>query len=128
MRACLLLVVALCALVNVQGRALSQTDALPAAPAPAPALDEGAVSASGAPLFTLEEVAARNSPESAWIAVEGKVYDVTEFAPTHPGGAGRIYAIAGTDATERFMRQHGRPSMQWDLLQNYLIGELAPST
>lgn len=138
---------------------------------------------------------------SAWIVVEGNVYDVTEFAPTHPGapgppacsalqgapafssgmvllparigtrvrqaeqlgelgwlytpnpqpagllkpaptaslhrqphaththsaahsqslarpgpcaagGANRIYAIAGTDATERFMRQHGKPSMQ----------------
>lgn len=33
---------------------------------------------------------------------------------SHPmaGGAGRIYAIAGTDATEKFMRQHGNPSMQ----------------
>ncbi|PRW33612.1 nitrate [Chlorella sorokiniana] len=123
MRTCLLLLVALCAL-GVQGRALTQAPA----PAPSPAEAEGPVSSSGAPLFTLAEVATHNSPDSAWIVVENNVYDVTEFAPTHPGGAGRIYSIAGTDATQKFMRQHGKPSMQWDLLQNYIIGELSTTS
>ena len=31
------------------------------------------------PEFTLEEVATHNSSDSLWIAIEGKVFDVTSF-------------------------------------------------
>lgn len=29
--------------------------------------------------FTLEDVAAHNSEDSAWLVIRGKVYDVTKF-------------------------------------------------
>jgi cytochrome b involved in lipid metabolism len=37
--------------------------------------------------FKWEEVAEHNTPDSLWIAVRGKVYDVTNFAQKHPGGS-----------------------------------------
>ena len=40
---------------------------------------------SGPKVFSLEEVAAHNSAKDCWIAVDGKVYDVTKFLDSHPG-------------------------------------------
>ncbi|RLV62147.1 hypothetical protein DV515_00019619, partial [Chloebia gouldiae] len=31
------------------------------------------------PVFTLEEVAKRNSSREAWLVIHGRVYDVTRF-------------------------------------------------
>ena len=36
---------------------------------------------------SLADLSAHKSPESAWLAINGKVYDFTEFAPSHPGGS-----------------------------------------
>lgn len=41
--------------------------------------NEGKISAS--------EVAKHATPDDCWILVNGKVYDLTKFAPNHPGGA-----------------------------------------
>lgn len=37
-------------------------------------------------LISALEIEKHNSPDSLWIIVEGKVYDMTRFAPLHPGG------------------------------------------
>lgn len=34
-----------------------------------------------------QETAQHAQADDIWIVVNGKVYDVTEFAPSHPGGA-----------------------------------------
>lgn len=41
---------------------------------------------------SLEELAQHNTAGSCWIAIEGKVYDVTTFLADHPGGAKTILA------------------------------------
>ncbi|KAK9458907.1 FMN-dependent dehydrogenase-domain-containing protein [Lipomyces oligophaga] len=61
------------------------------------------------------EVAKHNSKESCWVIVHGKVYDVTEFLPEHPGGQKIILKYAGKDATKEFDPIH--PS---DTLDKYL--------
>lgn len=33
------------------------------------------------------ELAKHDKPDDVWITVDGQVYDMTEFAPGHPGGA-----------------------------------------
>lgn len=44
-------------------------------------------------VFDGAEVAKHNTKDSLWLIVHGKVYDLTEFAPDHPGGAGIIYKV-----------------------------------
>jgi hypothetical protein len=39
-------------------------------------------------VVSVQEVTKHNIPEDLWIVVDGTVYDLTEFAPEHPGGAG----------------------------------------
>lgn len=34
-----------------------------------------------------QEISQHANEDDAWIVVNGKVYDVTKFAPDHPGGA-----------------------------------------
>ncbi|KAJ4509086.1 hypothetical protein HRR75_006055 [Exophiala dermatitidis] len=56
------------------------------------------------------EVAKHNTRQSCWIAVHGRVYDVTEspadFLDQHPGGANIILRCAGQDATEEYESVH----------------------
>jgi len=37
-------------------------------------------------LLSVEEISKHNTLEDCWIVVDGKVWDMTEFAPEHPGG------------------------------------------
>jgi len=57
-------------------------------------------------VYTREQVATHNTPESTWIIINGGVYDVTSFAEVHPGGEELIRQYAGKDATEEFYSLH----------------------
>ena len=37
-------------------------------------------------LLSVEEISKHNTAEDCWIVVDGQVWDITEFAPEHPGG------------------------------------------
>ncbi len=39
------------------------------------------------PSLSAQEIAKHNSLSDLWIVVDGSVYDLTDFAPDHPGGA-----------------------------------------
>lgn len=58
------------------------------------------------PVFPVAEVMKHNTLEDCWIAIEGHVYDVSEFLRKHPGGAARIFRFAGSDATSAFKQIH----------------------
>eukprot|EP00808_Paulinella_micropora_P011984 g12992.t1 len=45
------------------------------------------------------ELAEHSTPDSCWIAVEKNIYDLTAFAPQHPGGPESVHAECGKDAT-----------------------------
>jgi cytochrome b involved in lipid metabolism len=51
--------------------------------------------------FTLEEVEKHSEVGDCWLVLDGKVYDVTEFINSHPGGEA-ILQGCGKDATELF--------------------------
>lgn len=38
-------------------------------------------------LLSVQEVATHSNPGDCWLVIEGKVWNLTEFAPEHPGGA-----------------------------------------
>ncbi len=53
--------------------------------------------------------------------VSGKVYNVTSYIPSHPGGAGSITAYCGKDATSAFS---GHSQNAASILGSYYIGDL----
>uniref|UniRef100_A0A7S3YH64 Cytochrome b5 heme-binding domain-containing protein n=1 Tax=Lotharella globosa TaxID=91324 RepID=A0A7S3YH64_9EUKA len=82
--------------------------------------------------FSAEEVAQHNKISDGWIIVEGKVFDITNFAQRHPGwhnGAQTstvlaIKRVLGTDCTTEFKTIHNLDSMA--MLTDYYIGDLIP--
>ena len=46
-----------------------------------------------------EEIRKHNTDKDAWLVLEGKVYDVTEFKQRHPGGWRVMEDHAGQDST-----------------------------
>jgi cytochrome b involved in lipid metabolism len=72
--------------------------------------------------ITMEELEKHDKPTDCWIALFGKVYDITKYVAKHPGGR-IILHHAGTDATRAFEDQH--PSVKYEyFLQNWYLGEL----
>ncbi|ODM90275.1 Cytochrome b5 reductase 4 [Orchesella cincta] len=56
--------------------------------------------------ITKEELAQHNKQTDAWMAIRGKVYDVTDFLRKHPGGKSSIMQGIGKDATGMFNQAH----------------------
>ncbi|GAA6012611.1 hypothetical protein JCM11491_005453 [Sporobolomyces phaffii] len=52
------------------------------------------------------EVEKHASSDSLWVIVNGNAYDLTEFAPEHPGGMKILLKYAGKDATEAYEPIH----------------------
>ena len=50
--------------------------------------------------ITDAELSLHASESSAWVAIDGGVYDVTEFLYDHPGGEDILLDHCGTDASE----------------------------
>lgn len=73
-------------------------------------------------VFTRAEVSEHSSFGDCWLIIKGKVYDVTDFAPQHPGGR-VIYTYAGKDATDVFTAFH--EGFTWSQLSQYQVGNLA---
>lgn len=57
-------------------------------------------------IITNQELAKHTSEKDCWVAVHGKVYNLTNFLDEHPPGAQSILDYAGTDATEIFDSVH----------------------
>lgn len=76
--------------------------------------------------YTLADVAAHATASDCWLAIDGKVYNVTSFIPKHPGGVQAIISACGTDATHAF---HSQPrhegSQAQNMLQSLYIGSLS---
>lgn len=76
------------------------------------------------------EVKKHNNKDDCWVIVHGKVYDVTEFLPSHPGGQKVILKFAGKDATKRFEPIHPPDTLDKYLPKDKHIGilEAAPAS
>ncbi|RMF05134.1 cytochrome b5 domain-containing protein [Candidatus Woesearchaeota archaeon] len=75
--------------------------------------------------ITLAEVAAHDNAQSCWTAINGKVYDLTDWISQHPGGAGNILKLCGIDGSSAFMGKHGGNAKAKSTLENYEIGVLS---
>lgn len=74
--------------------------------------------------ISMDEVKKHDKRSDCWMAIDKKVYDITEFIPEHPGGS-IIVQGCGSDATTMFemQRKHQGDRTQ-SLLSKYYIGEL----
>jgi succinate dehydrogenase/fumarate reductase flavoprotein subunit len=60
---------------------------------------------------TMAEVEKHNNNDDCWVVIHGIVYDLTEFADEHPGGAQSIQVLAGKDGTDPFAAIHNQEIM-----------------
>lgn len=106
-------------------------------PTPTPTPSQVAPGASATPsasvspgvspaVYTTAQVGTHNAQGDCWAAIEGSVYDLTTWISRHPGGADRIIALCGTDATAAFTTQHDDQPTPNDQLAQFRIGTLGP--
>ena len=74
--------------------------------------------------YSMANIAKNSSTSSCWAAISGKAYDLTAWISRHPGGAGAIVSICGTDATSVFQGKHGGQSGAASSLSAYLLGDV----
>ncbi|KAF9907028.1 hypothetical protein BX616_000546 [Lobosporangium transversale] len=74
-------------------------------------------------IYTTADLTKHNTKESLFLAMHGKVYDVTEFLDEHPGGEEVMLDEAGHDATDAF-DDIGHSDEARELMAKYCIGEL----
>jgi len=80
--------------------------------ATAPSPSSSPSSSSSLRDISMEELAKHNTPQDCWVAIHGKVYDLTEFAEEHPAGEESIHKLGGTDGTEAFATVHSEGLME----------------
>jgi len=75
--------------------------------------------------YTMAQVKSNNSAKSCWAVIDGFVYNLTTWINSHPGGAGAIVSLCGTDATAAFKSQHGNQGKPAAKLDSFRLGALS---
>jgi L-lactate dehydrogenase (cytochrome) len=83
---------------------------------------------AGGKQVSISEIAKHNTETDCWIVVDGIVYDITDFAPNHPGGPGIIYKYAGHDGTKAYTEIHAASIIKEGLAEDKVKGTLDTST
>lgn len=74
--------------------------------------------------LTAAEIALHATAADCWSIVNGKVYNLTSYVNSHPGGSSNIKNICGKDGSSAFSGQHGTASTPNNVLSNFLIGSV----
>ncbi|KAF6008142.1 hypothetical protein HII12_004252 [Brettanomyces bruxellensis] len=82
--------------------------------------------AAGEPkrIIPVSEFIKHNKREDCWVAINGEVYDMTDFVPNHPGGQKVILQNAGYDATPIFAPIHPKGTIEKYLPEEKHLGRL----
>mmetsp|Transcript_5685 Transcript_5685/g.24069 ORF Transcript_5685/g.24069 Transcript_5685/m.24069 type:complete len:163 (-) Transcript_5685:28-516(-) len=78
---------------------------------------------SGPRTISPQELAKHASMASAWIAVGGKVYDITSWIHSHPGGAAALQPYLGKDGTSAAQSAHSYLNVHASLAR-FCVGRL----
>lgn len=97
---------------------------MPGAAAASETGQPGTAQAQASGTYTMVDVAQHADAASCWAAIDGGVYDLTDWIDQHPGGPQRIRAICGTDATAQFRAQHSTAPHPSQHLAEHRIGSL----
>lgn len=96
-------------------------------------------------LISTQDVRQHNTPEDCWIVIDDQIWDVTRFAPEHPGGANCmvirsedqlrqsltvqvLLKYAGHDATKGYSEYHSPSVAKDNLSLDCFRGNLDRST
>ncbi len=76
--------------------------------------------------FSTEEISRHRSKDSLWVVRGSRVYDVTDFARRHPGGAEVLQTHAGGDiaGVMSSAQPHKHSAAAYQILDKYRIGDL----
>jgi cytochrome b involved in lipid metabolism len=72
--------------------------------------------------ITMAEVRKHNLEEDLWFIFDDKVYDSTEYLPSHPGGPKYVIEQAGEESTKAFIAAHSLAAREQ--LEDLFIGYL----
>jgi len=78
--------------------------------------------------YTAAQVATHKTGSDCWSIINKKVYNLTSYVSSHPGGTAVISAICGRDGTSAFSGQHGGEATPTSVLSGLLLGTLAASS
>jgi cytochrome b involved in lipid metabolism len=88
------------------------------------------VSVTPKTVLNTAEVAKHNSPNDCWMIINGKVYDLTPYIGSHPGGDRTILKYCGQDGSKGFAtKDKNAPHSSYaaSQLNDYFIGNLNQS-
>ena len=71
-------------------------------------------------------MALHNVPEDCWMEIHGSVYDLTEYAPDHPGGPEYVTDYCGMNATRFYDAEHSVALLS--LITQYNLGLAVATT
>ena len=77
----------------------------------------------GLRMMGLEAVGEHNTAEDCWVAIDGNVYDLTDFLSLHPGGSQVLLDVAGQDASKKFL-EAGHSMKARKMMTKYLSGHI----
>lgn len=69
---------------------------------------------------TEQELKTHNKKGDLWISIQGKIYNVSDWANHHPGGDQPLLNLAGHDVTDAFVAYH--PGFAWQFLNQFFTG------
>ncbi|MCB9798314.1 cytochrome b5 domain-containing protein [Candidatus Nomurabacteria bacterium] len=75
--------------------------------------------------FSLSQVQTHSTSQDCWATINGSVYDLSSWISRHPGGSRAIEQLCGTDASDKFNKQHGKSKAAQSTLVLLKIGQLS---
>ena len=88
-------------------------------------LEVDALQSNNARVISATELSLHSIEKDCWVAYNGKVYDVTEWLPQHPGSADAIIPYCGTaeEFETAFTNQHGTTKASLLMKVGVLMGD-----
>ena len=83
-----------------------------------------AISTTGERTISAYELGKHKGHDSCWLAIDGNVWDVTEFAQIHPGGSQILIDNGGRDVSKLFKGIHPAGTLEKNLDDNQRVGKL----
>ncbi|GAB2234303.1 hypothetical protein Droror1_Dr00003550 [Drosera rotundifolia] len=70
--------------------------------------------------ISTNELKTHNKKGDIWISIQGKIYDISMWVDSHPGGEHPLLILAGQDVTDVFIAFH--PGSAWHELDKFFSG------